>query len=80
MVKPYFTRGLTYLTEPDLRKDYTYQQSVFSYTNSCFSVCGNGVPEANEQCDDGNLIDGDGCGSVCTIDPFLCSQITNFAT
>jgi cysteine-rich repeat protein len=80
IVKPYFTRGLTYLTEPDLRKDYTYQQSVFSYTNSCFSVCGNGVPEANEQCDDGNLIDGDGCGSVCTIDPFLCSQITNFAT
>lgn len=28
-------------------------------------VCGNGIVEGNEQCDDGNLVDGDGCNSVC---------------
>ncbi len=29
------------------------------------AVCGNGVVEGDEQCDDGNLIDGDGCSSTC---------------
>ena len=29
------------------------------------SVCGNGMREAGEQCDDGNLIDGDGCDHTC---------------
>ena len=33
-----------------------------------FSVCGNGVQEAGEQCDDGNLIDGDGCSSSCLVE------------
>ena len=28
-------------------------------------VCGNGVVEAGEQCDDGNIMSGDGCSSVC---------------
>lgn len=27
--------------------------------------CGNGVKAENEECDDGNLIDGDGCSSLC---------------
>ena len=30
-------------------------------------VCGNGVVEAGEQCDDGNTADGDGCSSTCRI-------------
>src|SRR5262245_12716011 len=30
-------------------------------------VCGNGVPEVPELCDDGNLVDGDGCDSNCTL-------------
>ncbi|MBX5481141.1 MAG: DUF4215 domain-containing protein [Myxococcaceae bacterium] len=29
-------------------------------------VCGNGVREPPEQCDDGNLLDGDGCSAGCT--------------
>jgi cysteine-rich repeat protein len=29
------------------------------------AVCGNGVLEAGEQCDDGNLLDLDGCDSTC---------------
>ena len=31
-------------------------------------VCGNGMQEVGEQCDDGNLGDGDGCSSHCTLE------------
>ena len=30
------------------------------------ATCGNGAEENDEQCDDGNLFDGDGCSSTCT--------------
>lgn len=30
-------------------------------------VCGNGVTEAPEQCDDGNVQDSDGCSSICIL-------------
>jgi cysteine-rich repeat protein len=32
-------------------------------------VCGDGVVQAPEQCDDGNLVAGDGCSATCTIEP-----------
>lgn len=32
------------------------------------AACGNGYNETGEQCDDGNLTDGDGCSSTCTIE------------
>jgi cysteine-rich repeat protein len=32
-------------------------------------VCGNGVLESGEACDDGNRVNGDGCSSTCTIEP-----------
>lgn len=32
------------------------------------STCGNGVVEGQEECDDGDLQDGDGCSSVCKIE------------
>jgi cysteine-rich repeat protein len=31
-------------------------------------VCGNGILERNEECDDGNLDEGDGCNSACGIE------------
>jgi cysteine-rich repeat protein len=31
-------------------------------------VCGNRAPETGEQCDDGNLLNGDGCDSTCQIE------------
>ena len=32
-------------------------------------VCGNGILDPNEQCDDGNTAAGDGCSPACTIEP-----------
>lgn len=32
------------------------------------SVCGNNAVEPGEQCDDGNLVSGDGCSSTCTLE------------
>lgn len=35
--------------------------------------CGNLVLEAAEQCNDGNLVDGDGCSSLCVLeDRYMC--------
>ncbi|MEM7158651.1 MAG: myxococcus cysteine-rich repeat containing protein [Myxococcota bacterium] len=32
------------------------------------NACGNGVIEGTEECDDGNLLDGDGCSAVCLLE------------
>ncbi len=34
---------------------------------ACMLGCGNGVKEGTEECDDGNLFEGDGCSSLCKI-------------
>jgi len=39
------------------------------------AVCGNFVVEGTEQCDDGNLVNGDGCSSICTIEPICGNNI-----
>ena len=43
----------------------------------CFSpnvVCGNGIAEGTEECDDGNLVGGDGCNQICKLEYWLCSD------
>ena len=35
--------------------------------NDCAPVCGNGVPEPGEDCDDGNMDDADACANDCTV-------------
>ena len=37
-------------------------------------VCGDGEVEGEEACDDGNLVDGDGCESDCQVGPVLCGN------
>lgn len=32
------------------------------------SACGNGALDGNEQCDDGNMVDGDGCSATCQLE------------
>lgn len=41
---------------------------------SCAEICGDGLHMGVLACDDGNTLNGDGCSSVCTIEPgFECS-------
>jgi len=35
---------------------------------ACMPMCGNGIVEAGEECDDGNSVDGDGCSSTCLVE------------
>ena len=37
----------------------------FNWDSCNPNVCGNGVVEGTEQCDDGNTVNGDGCSSTC---------------
>jgi cysteine-rich repeat protein len=41
--------------------------AAYNVQISLVSLCGNNVVEPNETCDDGNLVDGDGCDSNCTV-------------
>ena len=43
---------------------------TFIVDNRCVvAVCGNGIVDLGEECDDGNLVDGDSCNSNCTLPP-----------
>jgi fibro-slime domain-containing protein len=43
-------------------------------SGDCTSTCGDGLVEGSEACDDGNLLDGDGCSSACTVEGgYTCS-------
>jgi cysteine-rich repeat protein len=37
--------------------------------SSVTPLCGNGVIDGTEECDDGNTVDGDGCSALCTDEP-----------
>jgi len=54
----------------DLPACYSYVQRIyFSFeVISNGPTCGNSIIEPPETCDDGNLIDGDGCSSVCQLE------------
>jgi len=39
---------------------------AFSVFGQQIIVCGDGILNQTEQCDDGNNLDGDGCSSICT--------------
>lgn len=34
---------------------------------TCYIICGDGFNVGSEECDDGNLLDGDGCNADCTL-------------
>jgi len=44
------------------------------------AVCGNGIVETGEQCDDGNTVSGDGCSSTCQMDTSATPRITGSMT
>lgn len=51
----------------------------------CVALCGDGIIDSGEECDDGNTVDGDGCSSTCTIEtswecsgePSVCTSIAS---
>ena len=49
--------------------------------DNCVPVCGNGILEQGEGCDDGNTVNGDGCSSICQLEcisePEVCDGIDN---
>ncbi len=53
--------------ERDYGCDFWIEVTSISLINGR-PVCGNGIKESGEECDDGNLINGDGCSSTCTIE------------
>lgn len=62
------------ITFPGLNWDSPAGQAI--YNNDCkippLNVCGNGILESEEQCDDGNNVDGDGCSANCTTEVPQC--------
>jgi len=38
-------------------------------------ICGNGILEPTEQCDDSNTENGDGCGNTCQLESLICEDI-----
>jgi len=42
------------------------------------ATCGNGALEGLEQCDDHNLVNGDGCSSTCTVQPVTVRRKADF--
>ncbi|MBN2724920.1 MAG: DUF4215 domain-containing protein, partial [Deltaproteobacteria bacterium] len=61
----------------DTCNDYGYTGGTLTCTNSCTTIddsncsssCPNSQRETDEECDDGNSVDGDGCDSGCNEEP-----------
>ncbi|CAD8127283.1 unnamed protein product [Paramecium sonneborni] len=53
-------------------------QSYFQLIdNTCYDGCGSGIKAYNEECDDGNIIELDGCSSTCQIElQYKCQEIS----
>jgi cysteine-rich repeat protein len=53
--------------------DFKDDEPMDAYTLriSFTAVCGDGVISGSEECDDGGVVDGDGCDHACTIQPIL---------
>jgi|GEM_PF-6132901 len=55
--------------EPECEIDEDCEEGEYCSWGVCLlPVCGNGTLERDEECDDGNIENGDGCSSVCLIE------------
>jgi cysteine-rich repeat protein len=49
----------------------------YSSSGECAEICGDGKDLGMNECEDGNILDGDGCSSSCKIEPeFNCFRGT----
>ncbi len=60
--------GVYTLNVTDTSSDAGPNYWLYSSLSCVADVCGNGVLDAGEECDDGNLDDGDGCSANCTVE------------
>lgn len=52
---------------------------IVTQAKKCPLLCGNGQVDVDEQCDDGNFIDGDGCNHLCKLEyPDTCGGICEY--
>ena len=51
------------------RKDPDPVGSTINNPDVCYEICGDGRDFGFYECDDGNLINGDGCNDLCEIEP-----------
>ena len=62
----YQRSAATFLSQIGSRADCLSSRTyVQDYVVCPDSVCGNGIQESSEQCDDGNITSGDGCSADC---------------
>jgi len=65
----------------DARKDPRIRillpQEVYNLRHPS-GVCGNNLTEVGEECDDGNLINGDGCSAECKIEGFFSVKVCDW--
>jgi cysteine-rich repeat protein len=61
----YTSTVLALKNNPNVKFVTTKESYDLTHNNSTTPVCGNNVLESGEECDDGNLINGDGCSSIC---------------
>jgi len=59
-----------YILNPQL--DENYYCIAFNVLTAPALFCGDGIVNGDEQCDDGNIVDGDGCSANCTIELPVC--------
>ena len=55
------------------------EESLSHYINQvCHEICGDGILQGQLACDDGNLVNGDGCSSECIVETsWTCVNVTN---
>ena len=69
-------------TVPDLKVFYAAGKITVQNLHTAATVCGNGLVEGSEKCDDGNILSGDGCSATCQLElkavpPFCGDDIIN---
>ncbi|KAM3127348.1 hypothetical protein pb186bvf_020548 [Paramecium bursaria] len=66
---------------PQNGKCFNCQTGFYQVGYICQSECGDGIKTYEEECDDGNLQNGDGCSNQCSIEEnFVCQTSSNISS